>query len=71
MPGFKLTAPTHIVQGTADIFALEPLTTNLVGTLAARGSPVSYRVYTGSDHGSIVLDAQADVLAYVAARFAN
>ena len=69
--GFKLAAPAFVAQGTADVFVPEPLTSKLVNDLAGRGSSVSYRVYTGSDHGSIVLDAKADALAFMAARFAN
>lgn len=68
---FHLAAPAFIAQGTADVFVPEFLTTRWVNALAGRGSSVSYRVYTGSDHGSIVLDAKADALAFMAARFAN
>lgn len=71
VPGFKLGSPTLIVQGTADIFVLEALTTAFVDTLTGRGSPVSYRVYPGSDHGSIVIDAKSEVLSYLATRFSN
>lgn len=71
LTGFKLAAPAFVAQGTADVFVPELLTTKLVNDLAGRGSSVSYRVYTGSDHGSIVLDAKADALAFMAARFAN
>ena len=71
LPDFKLAAPAFVAQGTADVFVPESLTSKLVNDLAGRGSSVSYRVYTGSDHGSIVLDAKADALAFMAARFAN
>lgn len=68
---FKLAAPAFVAQGTADVFVPEFLTSKLVNDLAGRGSSVSYRVYTGSDHGAIVLDAKADALAFMAARFAH
>lgn len=71
LTGFRLTAPAFIAQGTADVFVPEHLTSQLVNTLAGRGDSVSYRVYPGSDHGSIVLDARADALAFMAARFAR
>lgn len=71
VPGFKLTAPTLIVQGTTDIFVLEPLTTAFVNSQLGRGAPLAYRVYPGSDHGSIVIDARGEVLSYLAARFSN
>lgn len=71
VPGFKIAGPTLIVQGTSDIFVQEPLTTAFVNVQAGRGAPVAYRVYTGSDHGSIVIDAKDQVLSYLAARFSN
>lgn len=69
VPGFKLAAPAFIAQGTTDVFVPESLTTQLVNDLTGRGSSVSYRTYTGSDHGSIVIDAKGDALAFMAARF--
>jgi predicted esterase len=69
LPGFKLAAPAFVAQGTTDVFVPEFLTAKLVSDLTGRGSSVSYRVYTGSDHGSIVLDARSDALSFMAARF--
>lgn len=69
LSGFKLAAPAFVAQGTTDVFVPEFLTAKLVNDLAGGGSSVSYRVYTGSDHGSIVLDARSDALAFMAARF--
>lgn len=68
-PGFKLTAPTLVVHGAADFSVQEPVTASFVANMASRGSDVTYRTYPGADHGSIVLAAKADVLAYLAARF--
>ena len=71
MPDFTITQPTLVVQGTADIFVLEPLSTALFDAHRARGAPLQYKVYPGSDHGSIVIDAAADVLAYIGSRMAH
>lgn len=68
---FTLAAPAFVAQGTGDVFVPEHLTAKLVNDLAGRGSSLSYRSYAGSDHGSIVLDAKADALAFMAARFAD
>jgi pimeloyl-ACP methyl ester carboxylesterase len=70
MPDFAITQPTLVVQGTADIFVLEPLTTALFDAHLAKGAPLSYKVYPGSDHGSIVIDAAADMLAFIGTRMA-
>lgn len=44
-PCFTLRLPTLIVQGTADPFLLEPLTTRFVIKLRTTRAPVSYRRY--------------------------
>ena len=70
MPDFAITQPTLVVQGTADIFVLEPLGTALFEAHLAKGEPLSYKVYPGSDHGSIVIDAAADMLTFIGSRMA-
>lgn len=68
-PGFTLRHPTLIVQGSADPLVLEPLTTRFVGKLRGRGAPVTYKVYPGADHFTVIRQADANVLAFLAARF--
>lgn len=64
-PGFTLHRPTLIVQGTADPFVLEPLTTRFVERLRATGASVTYKRYPGADHFTIIRRADADVLAFL------
>ena len=64
-PGFTLEEPTLIVQGTEDPLVLEPLTTAFVRKLEDTGAPVTYEVYPGADHFTIIRQANADVLAFL------
>ncbi|MDP8920529.1 MAG: alpha/beta fold hydrolase [Pseudomonadota bacterium] len=68
-PGFMLHRPTLIVQGNADTFVLEPLTTAFAERLRTAGAPVTYKVYPGDDHFSIIRSANPDVLAFLRQRF--
>jgi pimeloyl-ACP methyl ester carboxylesterase len=68
-PGFTLHHPTLIVQGTADPLVPEPLNTKFVGQLKARGAPVTYKVFPGADHFTVIRRADADVLAFLAKLF--
>lgn len=68
---FKLVAPAFVAQGAADVFVPESLTSKMVDDQVARGSSINYKVYAGSDHGSIVLDAKNDALEFLAARFSG
>lgn len=70
-PGYTLRKPTLIVQGSADPFVLEPLQTPFVAKLKARGAPVTYRIYDGADHFTVIRKADADVLAFLRQRFAR
>ncbi|WP_157944574.1 alpha/beta hydrolase family protein [Mangrovicella endophytica] len=70
-PDFSLKRPTLVVQGTADGFVLEPLTTAFVERLRGKGAPVTYKTYPGADHFSIIRSADADVLAFLRERFAH
>ena len=70
-PGYTLHYPTLIAQGTADPLVPEPLTTRFADTLRARGAPVTYKVYPGADHFTVIRAADADVLSFVATRFAS
>ncbi len=67
-PGFTLHHPTLIVQGSEDPLVPEPLNTRFADQLRAREAPVTYKVYPGADHFTIIRRADADVLAFLAAR---
>lgn len=68
-PGFTLRLPTLIVQGTADTFVPEPLTTAFVARLQARSATVTYKRYPGADHFTLIKLADADVLAFLQTLF--
>jgi len=68
-PGFTLRHPTLIIQGSADPLVPEPLNTRFARQLRERGAPVTYKVYPGADHFTVIRRADADVLAFLAARF--
>ena len=64
-------APILVVQGTADRLILQPLTDAYVQKACAAGDHVEYRTYDGADHGTVIVAAHADVLAWLAARAAD
>jgi alpha-beta hydrolase superfamily lysophospholipase len=70
-PGYTLHKPVLIVQGNADTFVLEPLQTPFADRLKASGAPVTYKVYEGADHFSVIRQADADVLAFLRQSFAR
>jgi hypothetical protein len=65
-------APLLVVQGTADQFALQPLTDAFVSKVCAGGDTVDYRLYDGATHGDPELNASSsDVAAWFADRVAG
>ena len=68
-PGFTQHYPTLILQGSADPLVPEPLNTWFVAQLRARGAPVTYKVFPSADHFSVIRQADADVLAFLATCF--
>ncbi|KAA0594936.1 alpha-beta hydrolase superfamily lysophospholipase [Azospirillum lipoferum] len=70
-PGFVLRQPVLIVQGNADPFVLEALQTPFADKLKADGAPLTYKVYDGADHFSIIRLANADVLDFLHQQFAR
>ena len=66
--GFTVHLPTLIVQGTADVFVFEPLDAAFAAKLISAGAPVTYRVFSGADHSSIVPLATPTVLTFLANR---
>ncbi|MGJ9420624.1 alpha/beta hydrolase family protein [Massilia sp. CMS3.1] len=68
-PGFTLRLPTLVLQGTADPFVLEPITSRFVAKLSATGAPVKYKRYPGADHFSILRRSNADVQRFLTRQF--
>ena len=64
-------APVLVWQGDADDLTPEPLAAAYVSRACAQGSTVDYRVYPGANHASVLGAARADVLAFLATRFAG
>ena len=65
-------APLLVVQGTADQFALQPLTDAFVSKVCASGDTVDYRLYEGATHGDPELNVlSSDVAAWFADRVAG
>jgi pimeloyl-ACP methyl ester carboxylesterase len=68
-PGYTLHRPVLIVQGDADPFVLEKLQRLFAEKLKASGVPLTYKVYNGADHFSIIRRADADVLDFLRQQF--
>ena len=71
MEAFTLYRPALIVQGTDDTFVSAPLNTALAARLRDAGAPLTYKLYPGADHFAVLPQANSDVLAFLAARFAR
>lgn len=66
MPGFMLRKPTLILQGSADAAVLQPMVDDFVGELRTAGSPaVTYKLFPGASHQSIVPRGTADTLTFL------
>ncbi len=71
-PGtLRIAAPTLVLQGTADDTVMPAWTDAVVRALCKNGNGVSYKVYPGATHETIVTRAAADIRAFVDARFAR
>ncbi len=69
MQDFMLHRAALIVQGTEDGFVSEPLNTALAAKLRDAGAPLTYKLYPGADHFSVLTQSNSDVLAFLKARF--
>ncbi|MEZ5730482.1 MAG: alpha/beta fold hydrolase [Burkholderiaceae bacterium] len=70
-PGTKqLSAPTLLIQGTADPTVPATATQALLARMQGLGSTVTYSEKAGSTHSSIIVDGIVDALGFLAARFA-
>jgi dipeptidyl aminopeptidase/acylaminoacyl peptidase len=64
-------APLLIVQGTADTTIPKTLSDAFTKKACAAGDTVDYRTYEGAGHGSVVVAAHDDVIAWLADRAAG
>lgn len=62
---FRVQKPTFVLQGTADPFVFESLQTPFMARLKAAGMPITYKTYVGADHGNILVQGRADMLAFL------
>jgi alpha-beta hydrolase superfamily lysophospholipase len=70
IPVAKYTEPVFIAQGTADTTVFPPSTQTTASQLAAAGTDVTFKSYTGATHDTVLTVALPDILAFAAQRFA-
>jgi len=69
-PGFlRISVPTLILQGKADVTVLPKDTDDVAKELCARGNVLDYRPVAGADHDGAMEKGGADALAWIDARF--
>ncbi len=71
MPRYTLRQPALIVQGSADAFVSPQANAALATKLRDQSAPVTYKLYAGADHFSVLPQANGDVLAFLKTRFAR
>jgi pimeloyl-ACP methyl ester carboxylesterase len=69
--GLRISAPTLIVQGTADDTVLPQWTDAVVRSLCKSGNNLHYTVYPGATHETVVTQAAAEIRLWIDARFAD
>lgn len=67
----KLRVPVFVAQGSADTVVFPSFTTSMVKLLRKKGSKVKYKIYPGSDHGTVLTASFKDVARWMKARFAK
>lgn len=71
-PGtLTISAPTLVMQGTADKTVRPQDTDMAVRDLCAKGNVVEYKTFSGKDHDGVMVAGAGDALAFVADRFAG
>lgn len=69
-PGFlRISVPTLILQGDADVTVLPKDTDEAAKQLCERGNVLDYRPVAGADHDGAMEKGGADALAWIGARF--
>jgi alpha-beta hydrolase superfamily lysophospholipase len=64
-------APLLVIQGTADAVVNQGFTDRLVEQACGVGDVLDYRTYEGAGHSDVLVPAKPDILAWMAARFAD
>ncbi|MBG6076690.1 alpha/beta fold hydrolase [Polaromonas sp. CG_9.11] len=71
-PGtLKISVPTLIVQGSADVTVFPGTTDLLTRQLCAKGNVLNYKVFAEADHEGSMVSGQTTALEWVDARFAG
>ena len=71
-PGtLKISVPTLVVQGSADVTVFPATTDALTRQLCAKGNVLSYKVFAEADHQGSMVSGQTAALEWVNARFAG
>lgn len=68
---FTIGLPTLIVNGVSDTMVSSEASLVVADCLRRNGAPVTFKAYLGATHGSVLKDAEGDVAAWVANRFAQ
>lgn len=69
-PGFlRISVPTLMLQGKADVTVLPKDTDEVAKGLCAKGNVVEYRAVAGADHDGVMVKAGTDARAWIDARF--
>lgn len=67
----KTAAPMLVVQGDKDALVIPGTTDSFATRACGTGDTLEYRKYPGADHARVMIDSQADVLAWMADRWAG
>jgi pimeloyl-ACP methyl ester carboxylesterase len=67
----KITLPVLLVQGVADEEIPSEMTIDVRDRLCRAGTPITFRTYPGATHATVLTQADGDVAAWVAQRFAG
>ena len=71
IPGFSVDKPALILQGAHDISVPDPVTSEFVERATSNGASVTYSLYDGADHFSIVQQGLPEAIAFLARAFAD
>jgi pimeloyl-ACP methyl ester carboxylesterase len=69
--GFTISTPVMLVQGVSDEYIDSWVTVHVRDALCAKGTPVTFDAYPSATHGTVLLQADRDVAAWTAQRFAG
>ncbi|MGH7738237.1 MAG: lipase family protein [Candidatus Tyrphobacter sp.] len=69
--GFHIGVPVLLLQGGSDEFIDSSATIGVRDALCRAGTPTTFDAYPSATHGTVLLQADSDVAAWVAQRFAG